>query len=356
MAIASSRKQHQQLIDLPSASLGARLFLPYPSSTSIGWVLRTGADFPARIKRCLKSWQCSLVEHGESDKPSTRAKTVYRNDLQSKTFEYVTMMLRPMLDHLKGTPLLASLAFHVMGNSDQLRNEVSSLLQCRKESGIVHRPLIVWEPFPPSCLPEKYEAFLAVLKMVDVFSPNHIELAQLFGATNGVLTPNQADYKTLVGEEALTKDVLENYALQIVRHGIGPSGEGALVLRAAERGCMVVSKRQDPCWLPAFYDSSSGESSAKIVDPTGAGNAFLGAFTIGYLEKGELIYAACYGNVGASFALEQVGVPELELRLGSTEHWNGADVQGRLSSYRARLQEQEVVARLRNLDTSSELI
>ena len=72
-----------------------------------------------------------------------------------------------------------------------------------------------------------------------------------------------------------------------------------------------------------------------MVDPTGAGNAFLGGYSIGYLQTGgDIEQAACYGSVAASFALEQVGMPK---RIdGDEELWNGASVLDRLNEYRAR--------------------
>ncbi len=40
---------------------------------------------------------------------------------------------------------------------------------------------------------------------------------------------------------------------------------------------------------------------------------FLGAFAIGLLETNDLIHAAYYGNVGASFALEQICIPKTKM-------------------------------------------
>lgn len=45
------------------------------------------------------------------------------------------------------------------------------------------RPTIIWEPHPLSCIPENLDACMAAAKLVDVFSPNHIELASLFGVS-----------------------------------------------------------------------------------------------------------------------------------------------------------------------------
>ena len=52
--------------------------------------------------------------------------------------------------------------------------------------------------------------------------------------------------------------------------------------------------------------------STSVVDPTGAGNAFLGGAAMGYLEHGDFLKAAAYGSVAASFAVETVGLPDIQ--------------------------------------------
>jgi sugar/nucleoside kinase (ribokinase family) len=158
--------------------------------------------------------------------------------------------------------------------------------------------------------------------MVDIFSPNHIEVAQIFGKPS----PEISD-----------RGILERYASFFVESGLGPFNSGAVVIRAGEEGCLVVSSTQSVQWLPSYYPRLDKVHPSKVVDPTGAGNAFLGAFAIGYLDTDDLVQAACYGNVGASFALEQIGVPTLEVLRAGKELWNGSDVYARLRCYRARL-------------------
>lgn len=60
-------------------------------------------------------------------------------------------------------------------------------------------------------------------------------------------------------------------------------------------------------WLPAYHLPGSNS----VVDPTGAGNAFLGGAAMGYLQHGDFAMAAAYGSVAASFAVEKVGMPDI---------------------------------------------
>jgi sugar/nucleoside kinase (ribokinase family) len=80
---------------------------------------------------------------------------------------------------------------------------------------------------------------------------------------------------------------------------------------------------EPPYWQQPFYDEQVPADKKKIVDTTGAGNAFLGGFAIGYLQNNDILEASQYGAVASSFTLEQVGLPLLT-RDGATgqELWN----------------------------------
>ncbi len=183
--------------------------------------------------------------------------------------------------HLSSTPLLASRSFHLLSSPEELIGQVPSLIELRREAGIEHRPLIVWEPRPPSCHSANLEAMLKAVKLVDVFSPNHIEFAQILGIPQ---------------PEILDRDLVEKHALLFIEAGIGPSKHGSLLLRAGEEGCMIASQKRTIQWMESYYKPCEHEKNSKIIDPTGAGNAFLGAFAVGYLETESLALAACYGK------------------------------------------------------------
>jgi len=87
--------------------------------------------------------------------------------------------------------------------------------------------------------------------------------------------------------------------------------------------------------LPAFHAFNAPE----VVDATGAGNAFLGGFSIGLQTKLNVVEASSYGSIAASFALEQIGLPSRK-SCGDKETWNGDNVASRLEVYRARLQRE----------------
>ncbi|KAL4964321.1 pfkB family carbohydrate kinase superfamily [Aspergillus stella-maris] len=305
------------------ATLGARLFLPAELSSSLGLVLRTGNDFPSKTRDLLESWGFTLVVERDTDKPSTRGLLEYKDiTFGPKTFRYTTTPLQVPIGSLKGTPLLASESFHFLEIPDSITNRVSELLDLRELGGVAKRPIIIWEPSPLACNAENLQACIDAARVGDVISPNHIELALLFGERS--LFP-------------LDQMKIESLAQRFLDSGVGPEGKGIVVIRAGENGCLVAARNISFTWLPPFYGpGAAGERDAKVVDATGAGNAFLGAFGVGYVKTGDAIEAACYGAVAASLALEQVGMPEKSVN-ASEELWNFESVLSRLRRYRRRI-------------------
>ncbi|KAL5001880.1 Ribokinase-like protein [Aspergillus recurvatus] len=303
------------------ASLGARLFLPPPLGGSLGWMLNIGKDFPEPTRRFLESWDATLIVKEQSRKPSTRGLLEYKDTTFGRAdFKYTTPILQTGVNSLKDTPLLTAKAYHFLESPPNIKSRVSELLALRRSSGIPD-PLIIWEPAPLSCDAENLQPCIEAAHTVSVFSPNHLELARLFGEPLSVAL--------------LDKEKIESLALRFLNanNGVGPDRKGVVIVRAGEQGCLVCGRHIPPTWLPPFYRYGHD----KVVDPTGAGNAFLGAFAIGYLQTGDAVEAACCGSIGASFALEQVGMPELARDDGASasgELWNRQSVVGRLREYR----------------------
>jgi fructose-1-phosphate kinase PfkB-like protein len=80
------------------------------------------------------------------------------------------------------------------------------------------------------------------------------------------------------------------------------------------------------------------------VDPTGAGNAFLGGLAMGLRDSSDdPVVAAIYGQVAASFAIEQVGLPTISGE-GEDELWNGVSVEDRLKKYMQEVEHLRVDA------------
>lgn len=148
-------------------------------------------------------------------------------------------------------------------------------------------------------------------------SPNHAELAAFFGA---------------IAErgEGVDRDVIRNLTASWLSTGVGKDGAGAVVVRAGKDGCYIANRSLSK-WIPAYHTSA-----AKVVDPTGGGNTFLGGLGVALARQKEVEEAAIWGSIAASFAIEQVGMPVLS-QDEDGEMWNRERVQQRLSEFLQRL-------------------
>ena len=246
----------------------------------------------------------------------------------AKSFRYITEPLQIEPKHLFDTPLLSSRSFHLLTSPSDTIDQTRELSKLRLSCGIIESPIIIWEPAPASCVPENLAMCFETINFVDVFSPNHIELAALFDTD-------------LSRHEKFDRATTEMQARKFLEHRTNSSKPCTVVIRAGPEGCCIYNrKKKDFVWLPSFY-----ADSPKIVDPTGAGNAFLGGFAIGLLETGDDLLAACYGMVASTFALEQISLPlhepsptlAIDGTIRGSEVWNGSSVRGRLREYTSRV-------------------
>jgi sugar/nucleoside kinase (ribokinase family) len=200
----------------------------------------------------------------------------------------------------------------------------------------IARPLFIWEPVPGLCTPEHIDSFKLAIRQVDIVSPNSEELAGFFAG----------QCKSL-----------EDMASDVIEWGIGPSIRGSLVVRQGKDGCSAFSKGHR-IHLAACYPPDA-ESQSKVIDPTGGGNAFLGALAMALsdiacshtgdacrllgLDKDPsseslpgLNLSLVYATVAASFIIEQPGMPICHVQGDAKETWNGERFGSRLEAYLSR--------------------
>lgn len=224
--------------------------------------------------------------------------------------------MKPSPIDLVNTNLLGSEAFHLLAPPEVVETQIPELIKLRRQHGFKNRPFIVWEPFPAACTTQNRPSFLKACRLVDVFSPNHLEMSTMLEDSPC---------------EGFQPGRLETYALEFSK-AIGPSGSGIVIVRAGEHGSLTTQHAAKSVWLPPYYEPSA----VKVIDPTGGGNTYLGGFIAGWKASGDIHEASMYGNVAASFAIEQIGLPSCEVSDGE-EIWNGTRVMERLAEYRARL-------------------
>lgn len=225
-----------------------------------------------------------------------------------RAFKYLTEKKRLTADDL--TPVLReSKSFHMICSASRCIELVERILDLRPLD--LERPCFIWEPVPDLCVPEELETIKEALQVIDIVSPNHDELGALFHFKHTGVVDRSA---------------VELQATTLISNGVGP-GQGAIVVRCGKEGSFVANDRHRT-WISAYH-----QDQAKVIDPTGGGNGFLGGLAVGIVRTGDIIEATKWASIAASFCIEQVGPPTLD-GTGSEEKWNGSNVLERLQEYK----------------------
>ncbi|KAJ5561601.1 hypothetical protein N7535_003938 [Penicillium sp. DV-2018c] len=337
------------------AVVGARLVSGSRHARSVSWIVDVGSDFPAETLGVIKSWNTDCVFREDHSRLTTRAWNGYHPD-EKRDFKYLTPKLRLEPEMLSDTQVWSK-TFHMVCSATRCMSIVQDILQRRDElrkagkappaAHASKRPIFVWEPVPDLCTPEERENFLAANKVVDVVSPNHMELGMMFdqpGWTEGSQSSQQL-------------------VQRITESGIGPDGNGLLVIRAGKDGSYAYTKSRK-IWLPAYHQPDPSGATL-VVDPTGAGNSFLGALAQGMVTAGREPFqvidsvlsnsktwntaldtwgdcqdypkALICATVAAGFVVEQIGVPQIEIDGKGKELWNKTEFTERVRLYTQRL-------------------
>ncbi|KAE8148928.1 Ribokinase-like protein [Aspergillus avenaceus] len=341
------------------AVVGARLVAGKENSRSVSWIVDVGSDFPAAVLDVINAWETACVIRKDDGRLTTRAWNGYGPN-EKRDFKYLTPKLRLEPSMLSDAQVFSK-TFHMVCSAERCVFIVQSILQRREKlrregktpaySQNDKRPFFIWEPVPDLCTPEEQEKFFVASRVVDVVSPNELELGMMFGQ------PGWHE------ESKFGKDIVA----QILASGIGPESTGHLVIRAGKDGSYAFSRGRR-LWLPAYHQPNTSGATA-VVDPTGAGNSFLGALaqgmvsaernpakTIGSIltesaiwkkameawgEQAYVLSSLIFATVAAGFVVEQIGVPHLSTSTDGTNHesefWNGTEFTERVRLYTERL-------------------
>ncbi|KAK6519156.1 hypothetical protein TWF281_003845 [Arthrobotrys megalospora] len=298
--------------------LGARLFCSRSELKKVAWLINYGTDIPHAAHETVKAWNVSILKTAKPPAPTATSFLRYQNLHTEREFCFLQKPVEVEPDDIRIGTAATSKSFHLHCLPEDVTHFVAAIHSARKDLGILDPPLIIWEPSPPSCIESNREAILQAIKEVNVFSPNHEELGRILGRDDAIrLEPS--DIMTLAEEIAYRVSTWAN-----------KKPHTCIVVRSGRLGCYIRSSMQSS-WLSPYWTPSS----ARVIDPTGAGNAFLGSFAIGYLRTANWIEAGKYGNIGASFVVEQNGTPPLT----EGERWNGETVESRLRHYNVGLEE-----------------
>ncbi|KAJ5975779.1 hypothetical protein N7481_009486 [Penicillium waksmanii] len=337
------------------AVVGARLVAGSAHGRAVSWIVDVGSDFPPETLAAIQSWGTDCVIREDFNRLTTKAWNGYHPN-EKRDFEYLTPKLR-LEPHMLSDTQVWSRTFHMVCSPSRCISIVHDILERRGElqrAGLapstphaLDRPFFVWEPVPDLCTPEEQNKFFAANRVVDIVSPNHLELGMMFEQP-GWTTNDEASRR-------LVKTVIEA--------GIGPTGNGCLVIRAGKDGSYAYSRDQE-IWLPAYHQPDTSGATL-VIDPTGAGNSFLGALAQGMISAGrepfgvidsilsnskewedgmvpwggrqDLPKALICATVAAGFVVEQIGVPQISESKEGKELWNQSEFTERVRLYTQRL-------------------
>lgn len=352
------------------AVAGARLVSGRQHARALSWIVDVGSDFPADVLETLRAWDTNCVFREDQTRLTTRAWNGYGpNEKRGEStpehehksmcplikidFKYLTPKLRLTPSMLSESQVF-SRTFHMVCSASRAMEMVDEIVQRRQQlrdegkapadEYATKRPVFVWEPVPDRCTPEELELFFQAARAVDVVSPNELELGMMFGQEGWC------------EDSAPGREIVR----RILQSGIGPDGRGMLVIRAGKDGSYAYTQSQR-VWLPAYHEPGSSEAASAVVDPTGAGNSYLGALAQGMVTTDrepdrtvQSVLAGCpawnealthwqaylpalvFATVAAGFVVEQIGVPHLQAS-ASRELWNGSEFTERVRLYTERL-------------------
>lgn len=286
------------------AIVGARIASGPRLGARVAGIIDKGTDFPQDVEDEINAWGAGPIFRENKNRLTTRGANVYQED-GFRSFVYKTPKKRIEHHDIVETGNLIYLkTFHMCCAVDRCEQIIDCFHEKLRNTE-TDKPLYIFEPFPDICVPENFEALANILHKVDVFSPNLEEAARFLG----VEVPHT--------EEGISK-LAEKFIQFSPKHG-------GVVMRCGALGCYIRT-RGELFMLKAYHTDQS-----KVVDVTGGGNSFCGAFiTALYLSHKDWMIAGAFGNVASGCIIEKLGMP---LRKAGTEEWNGTSIMARLQHY-----------------------
>ncbi|MDR3577384.1 MAG: PfkB family carbohydrate kinase [Anaerolineaceae bacterium] len=252
----------------PQVAFGMRLW-----SNEVGLIAGAGSDLPEVVLQWFD--QSGIDRQGVhvGKQPTLRAiqnLDIDGNRLQTWISDPAALQEYLSLSfHNIPQSYLQAKVFHLGLHPDDWENSLDFIHQLKGLGAMVSIEL-----FRPADKPLTPDSLQKLLKSADIFSLNQLEAYSLLGSkTDQELIQNLMDY-----------------------------GGKLISLRLGAEGSLVANGTANQIFfIPAY--------PVTVIDPTGAGNAFCGGFSVGWAETGDLLTAGLFGSVASSFAIEQLSVP-----------------------------------------------
>jgi ribokinase len=245
------------------AALGARLW-----AERVGLAARVGPDFPSEFLDQLQEAGIQL-ELATTAAPSLHHWALYESPEQRQFVRWLG----------SGSQLEQSLGASEVPQAARQARAVHIApmpfdVQRQLVESFSEAPTLVMLDPHDEHIAGHQDELLETLRHVEVFLPSRQEAALLFGADQ---------------PEAAARALLQLQA-----------GPRVVVIKLGAAGSLVVSRdMQQPVYVPRV--------EVDAVDPTGAGDAYCGAFAAAYATTANALHAARAATVAASFVVERRG-------------------------------------------------
>jgi sugar/nucleoside kinase (ribokinase family) len=219
------------------------------------WLRQEGIDLSGVVKK--------------ADQPSTSFELVYSSDLSERKLNLKgkgpPIELTDLPEYLKAksvhiAPIANEVSFEVIERLKQCSNVLSldpqGLLRSFDEAGNVT---------------ENASVDKRILSLINIYKSSQTEILALTG---------QSDLKAAI-------------------KAVHDFGVGTVIVTLGTKGSVLS--------IEGAQFNISACPSQVLVDPTGAGDVFIGGFLTEYLRQKELIWCACVGSAAASFVVEGIG-------------------------------------------------
>lgn len=304
--------------DNKSISFPKKVLLP-----KVKFIVDCGKDFPYdKICPALDSWNVDIMYREDKNRLTTRGLNEYTGNY--RIFKYETPKLQILGSDLS---LLTSEGkkigmIHIISSPKRFKKIIEELK--REDTYLCYN--YVWEITPDLCTLE--------------YLPSVLEILEFYSVSEGfkiVVSPNSEEFLQLVQGG----DVIMDPSLEVVksvylknRKHLFKNQNHKFIIRCGKLGCLYPKDDDTFVHFPAYHDKSSSE---KIVDATGCGNSFLGAFSTTLALTNFDYHLACvFGNIASGIVLESKGLPlktEEVKNDKNTVLWNGLSFNERLKSY-----------------------
>lgn len=194
---------------------------------------------------------------------------VHSTPSQDDPHEYEPLALRPA--DWPAAAFAGVTAVHLSPLSIRTHSQLPPFL---RQQGIQQ---VTVDPGERYMIPELLPYIRAMLPYLDAFLPSMQEIETLFGRT---IQPEQA-------------------AVRLAEWGVP-----IVVIKNGKNGVLLYEGSSNRLTqLPAYHRPGDG----RVIDPTGAGDSFCGAFAAGLAQTGDPLTAARLGLISASLVIEGYG-------------------------------------------------